>query len=64
MQKHPQLKFVVKNPDGSVQLAWQPSVKDVNLVDCRNCHKINTVKGKSKIECSNCGTAISQNICK
>lgn len=49
MQKHPQLKFVVRNPDGNLQLAWQPSVTDVKLINCRNCQKVNTIKGKTKV---------------
>ena len=37
MQKHPQLKFIIRNPDGTIQLATQPQLKDIKLIKCRKC---------------------------
>lgn len=37
MQKHPQLTFIVRNPNGSIQLATQPIVKDIKLIKCQKC---------------------------
>lgn len=44
MQKHPQLKFLIRNPDGTIQIATQPAVKDVKLIACRNCEKVYPIK--------------------
>lgn len=63
MQKHPQLKFIVRSPNGNIQLATQPSVKDVKLISCQNCLKVHTLKEMSKIKCSQCNSIISSSRC-
>lgn len=63
MQKHPQLKFIIRNPDGKIQLATQPQVKDIKLIKCRKCEKVNTVRDMTKIECCNCGAMVSATRC-
>lgn len=63
MQKHPQLKFIVRSPNGNIQLATQPSLKDVKLISCQSCSKVHTLKEASKIKCTQCGTIISGSRC-
>lgn len=63
MQKHPQLRFVVNNPNGMIQIATQPAVKDVKLIRCQKCDKVNPVKDTTKIKCIDCGASISAARC-
>ena len=64
MQKHPQLTFIVRNPNGSIQLATQPHLSDLALLKCGQCGKVQPVRGTGKFTCQACGTAISANRCR
>lgn len=37
--QHPQLTFIVRNPNGLIQLATQPQLKKVKLVKCNSCNE-------------------------
>lgn len=63
MNKHPQLTFIVRSPNGNIQLASQPAVRDIKLIQCLKCEKVNAVKGMAKVKCSQCGTTISASRC-
>lgn len=51
MQKHPQLTFIVRSPNGNIQLATQPAVKDIKLIKCLKCSRVHPVKDMTKIKC-------------
>ena len=50
--QHPEIKFIVRYPNGHLQLATQPKVKDLKLVKCSNCKKMHTLREKMKIRCT------------
>jgi hypothetical protein len=51
MQKHPQLRFIIRNPNGLIQLATQPAVKDIKILKCQNCNTVHPVKDTIQIKC-------------
>lgn len=63
MQKHPQLNFVIRNPNGSIQLATQPAVKGLSFIKCDKCEKVHIIRDSKNIRCVQCGYTISTNKC-
>lgn len=47
--QHPQLKFIIRNPNGKIQLAMQPQLEDIKLIPCQKCHQMHAIKGKMEI---------------
>lgn len=43
--QHPQLTFIVRNPNGIIQLATQPQLKNMKLIECDNCSQTYVAKG-------------------
>ena len=63
--QHPQLTFIIHNPNGLIQLATQPQLKGIKLVECNNCKQTYASKSENygKIKCPNCDQVVSFQQC-
>ena len=52
---HPSLQFIMRYPNGTIQLASQPHLANKRFTKCPNCpNSIIYSRGAESAECSNC----------